>query len=126
MAGVTFLGEVRKAAGQATVGVEADSVRGLLAALHQVVSPIFASLLFKNGVLQPDVEVLVNGRNIEFLKMLDTSLRPTDQVTIFGSSGNSVGQKSATHRNRAPTGPARGLSLGPFAGRVGARWSAED
>jgi molybdopterin converting factor small subunit len=85
MAGVTFLGEVRKAAGQATVDVEADSVRGLLAALHQVVSPIFASLLFKNGVLQPDVEVLVNGRNIEFLKMLDTSLRPTDQVTIFYS-----------------------------------------
>jgi molybdopterin converting factor small subunit len=50
-----------------------------------VVSPIFAGLLFKNGVIQPDVEVLVNGRNIEFLKMLDTSLRPTDQVTIFYS-----------------------------------------
>jgi len=25
----------------------------------------------------------VNGRNIGFLKMLDTSLRATDQVTIF-------------------------------------------
>ena len=82
---VTFLGAVRKAAGQATVDVEADSVRGLLAALHQVVSPTFASLLFKDGALQPDVEVLVNGRNIEFLKMLDTSLRSTDQVTIFYS-----------------------------------------
>ena len=82
---VTFLGEVRKAAGQATVDVEADSVRGLLAALHQVVSPTFASLLFKDGALQPDVEVLANGRNIEFLKMLDTPLRPTDQVTIFYS-----------------------------------------
>jgi len=82
---VTFLGEVRKAAGQATVDVEADSVRGLLAALHQVVSPTFASLLFKNGVLQPDVEVLINGRNIEFLQMLDTPLGPADQVTIFYS-----------------------------------------
>jgi len=48
------------------------------------------------------------------------------RLILLGSSGNSVGQKSATHRNRAPTGPARGLSLGPFAGRVGARWSAED
>jgi len=82
---VTFLGEVRRAAGQARVDVEAESVRGLLTALSQAVSPAFARLLFKNGVLQPDVEVLVNGRNIEFLKMLDTSLRPTDQVTIFYS-----------------------------------------
>lgn len=85
MAVVTFLGDVRKAAGQARVDVKADSVRGLLATLSDAVSPAFARLLFKNGVLQPDVEVLVNGRNIEFLKMLDTSLRPTDQVTIFYS-----------------------------------------
>ena len=82
---VTFLGEVRKAAGRARVDVKADSVRGLLGTLSDAVSPAFARLLLKNGVLQPDVEVLVNGRNIEFLKMLDTSLRPTDQVTIFYS-----------------------------------------
>jgi molybdopterin converting factor small subunit len=85
MAAITFLGEVRRAAGQARVGVEAESVRGLLTALSQAISPTFARLLFKDGTLQPDVEVLVNGRNIAFLKMLDTSLRPTDQVTIFYS-----------------------------------------
>ena len=85
MAVVTFLGEVRKAAGQARVDVEAESVRGLLTALSQAIRPAFATLLFKDEALQPDVEVLVNGRNIEFLKMLDTSLRPTDQVTIFYS-----------------------------------------
>ena len=85
MAIVTFLGEVRKAAGQARVDVEAESVRGLLTAISQAVSPAFATLLFKEGGLQPDVEVLANGRNIEFLKMLDTPLRPTDQVTIFYS-----------------------------------------
>ena len=82
---VTFLGEVRKAAGRATLDVKADSVRGLLTALYQAINPAFARLLFTDGVLQPDVEVLVNGRNIEFLQMLDTSLRPTDQVTIFYS-----------------------------------------
>lgn len=85
MAVVAFLGEVRKAAGQATLDVEAESVRGLLTALYQAISPAFARLLFMDGVLQPDVEVLVNGRNIEFLKMLDTPLEPADQVTIFYS-----------------------------------------
>jgi len=82
---VTFLGEVRKAAGQATVDVKADSVKRLLVGLSPAVSPTFASLLFKDGALQPDVEVLVNGRNIEFLQMLDTPLGSADQVTIFYS-----------------------------------------
>jgi molybdopterin converting factor small subunit len=85
MAVVEFLGEVRTAAGQATVDVEADSVGGLLVALEDAVSPAFASLLSKDGTLQPDVEVLVNGRNIEFLQGLETDLEPTDRVTIFYS-----------------------------------------
>ena len=85
MAIVTFLGEVRKAAGQARLDVKAESVRGLLTALCQAVSPAFATLLFKEGALEPDVEVLANGRNIEFLQMLDTPLEPADQVTIFYS-----------------------------------------
>ena len=85
MAVVELLGEVRKAAGRATVDVEADSVRGLLVALGDAVSPAFARLLSKDGTLQPDVEVLVNGRNIQFLNLLETPLRATDQVTIFYS-----------------------------------------
>jgi len=82
---VTFLGDLRRAAGRATVEVKADSVRDLLTALGQAVTPGFAGLLFKNGTLQPDVEVLLNGRNIQFLQMLDTPLEPADQVTIFYS-----------------------------------------
>ncbi len=82
---VTFLGEVRRAAGRTTVDVKADSVTELLAALGDAVSPPFAGLLFKDGALQPDVEVLVNGRNIEFLRVLDTPLGPADSVTIFYS-----------------------------------------
>ncbi len=82
---VTFLGEVRKAAGCSMVEIDAETVARLLAAMGQVVGPTFARLLTENGVLQPDVEVLVNGRNIEFLKMLGTPLQPTDQVTIFYS-----------------------------------------
>ncbi len=83
MAVVTFLGEVRKAAGRATVDVEAETMARLLTALESTVGPGFAGLLSTDGALQPDVEVLVNGRNIEFLRLLDTPLRPTDQVTIF-------------------------------------------
>ncbi len=82
---VTFLGDVRKAAGRATLAVKADSLGGLLATLGDAVSPTFADLLFKDGVLQPDVEVLVNGRKIEFVQMLDTALGPADQITIFYS-----------------------------------------
>ncbi len=85
MATVTFLGEVRRAAGRSTVEIEAGTVARLLAAMGQVVGPAFARLLTENGVLQPDVEVLVNGRNIEFLKMLESPLQPADQVTIFHS-----------------------------------------
>lgn len=82
---VMFLGEVRKAAGRATLDVKADSVGGLLATLRDAVNPAFAELLCRGGALQPDVEVLVNGRNIEFMQGLDTALRPADQVTIFYS-----------------------------------------
>ena len=82
---VTFLGEVRKAAGRSTVEIEADTVAWLLASMESAIGPGFASLLSTGGALQPDVEVLVNGRNIEFLERLETPLRPTDQITIFYS-----------------------------------------
>lgn len=82
---VTFLGEVRKAAGRTTVAIEADTVATLLAGLERAVGPALASLLSGEGDLWPDVEVLVNGRNIEFLAGLDTRLGPTDHVTVFYS-----------------------------------------
>ena len=82
---VTFLGDVRKAAGRSTVEIEAETVARLLAAMGPVIGPGFAGLLYRDGALQPDVEVLVNGRNIEFMQGLDTALRPADQITIFYS-----------------------------------------
>jgi molybdopterin converting factor small subunit len=82
---VSFLGDVRRAAGRSTVEVEGDTVTGVLAALAAGVSPAFAALLVSEEALQPDVEVLVNGRNIEFMQRLDTPVRAEDQVTIFYS-----------------------------------------
>jgi molybdopterin converting factor small subunit len=49
--------------------------------LHESALP--PTLLFPDGHLHHDVEVLVNGRNIAFLAGLDTRLAPDDRVTVF-------------------------------------------
>ncbi len=80
---VRFLGEIRKAAGMATFGIDAGTVEELLEQLRRVMSPRFQEFLFEERALQQDVEVLVNGRNITFLDGLKTALAPFDQVTLF-------------------------------------------
>ncbi len=55
----------------ATVGVVLDH------------APIPPQLLFPDGQLNRDIEVLVNGRNIAFLAGLDTPLTAEDRVTVF-------------------------------------------
>ena len=84
MAEVRFLGEIRKAAGVATFGIDAGTVEELLEHLRRLMGPAFQEFLFGEGArLQQDVEVLVNGRNISFLDGLKTALAPFDQVTLF-------------------------------------------
>ncbi len=83
MAEVRFLGELRKAAGVATFGIDAHTVGELLEQLGRVMSPRFQEFLFEGGRLHQDVEVLVNGRNISFLGGLKATLAPFDQVTLF-------------------------------------------
>jgi molybdopterin converting factor small subunit len=56
----------------------ADSVRALLDE-----SALPRDLLFPEGELNRDIEVLVNGRNIAFLDGLDTTLADSDRVTVF-------------------------------------------
>lgn len=51
------------------------------AVLHA--TPVPSAVLFPDGRLNRDVEVLVNGRNIAFLAGLGTPLAPDDQVTVF-------------------------------------------
>jgi len=101
MAVVMFLGDIRRAAGCATVAVEADTVASALAVLGASVGSGFAGLLVRDRALPPDVEVLLNGRNIAFLDGLDTPVRPADRLTVFysglrgfpgGSAGSARGQ----------------------------------
>lgn len=71
-----LLGGLRRFA--PVVPTAASSVRGLLAE-----STLPRDLLFPDGDLNRDVEVLVNGRNIAFLDGLETSLNDDDRVTVF-------------------------------------------
>ena len=80
---VRFLGEIRKAAGVATFGIDAWTVEELLEQLRRLMGPAFQEFLFEGERLQQDVEVLVNGRNISFPDELKTALAPFDQVTLF-------------------------------------------
>lgn len=72
-----FLGGLRRF-GVADVRVRAATVA---AALLQ--APVPPAILFPAGQLHPDIEVLVNGRNIAFLAGLDTRLDDDDRVTVF-------------------------------------------
>ena len=83
---VSFLGDVRRATGCAAVKIEAaGTVAALFPGNERALRSGFAGLLLCEAGLQPDVAVLVNGRNVEFLAGLDTPLTPTDGVTIFYS-----------------------------------------
>ena len=80
---VRFLGEIRKAAGMATFGIDAGTVEELLEQLRRLMGPAFQEFVFEGGKLQQDVEVLVNGQNISLLDGLKTALAPFDQATLF-------------------------------------------
>lgn len=64
--------------GGAEHAVEGQTVREVLRHAH-----VPATLLFPDGELNRDIEVLVNGRNISFLSGLDTELGTDDRVTVF-------------------------------------------
>lgn len=60
------------------VSLQGETVNSLLLA-----GPLPANVLFPDGQLNRDIEVLVNGRNIAFLSGLETHLASDDQVTVF-------------------------------------------
>ncbi|MFX0098640.1 MAG: ubiquitin-like small modifier protein 1 [Candidatus Hodarchaeota archaeon] len=40
-------------------------------------------LLDEQGELKPDINILINGREIKFLSGMDTLLEPGDEISIF-------------------------------------------
>ena len=84
MATVRFLGALRQVAGADTLEtIEAPTVADLLGRLTGRLGAGFATALFPGGELDPDIEILVNGRNIHFSGGLGTRLAPSDEVTLF-------------------------------------------
>lgn len=79
---IRLLGAVRKAAGKSSFGIDAGTVEQILEALNRVASPALREFLFEGDRLRPDVEVMVNDRNITELDGLKTALTPFDQVTF--------------------------------------------
>ena len=77
MAVLRVLGGLRRFGGRVQ-SVSGNTVAAVLAA-----SAVPQALLFPNGQLNGDIEVLVNGRNVAFLAGLDTPLSADDRVTIF-------------------------------------------
>jgi len=64
-------------------GRASTRVRGATVADVLKETPVPRELLFPDGSLNRDLEVLVNGRNVAFLAGLDTTLEEDDRVTIF-------------------------------------------
>ncbi len=86
MAEVRYLGKLREITGVAQEWVDGSQVGQLLGRLSKKHDPRLGELLFANGSaaeLSQDVEVLVNGRDIEFLDGLGTDLGEKDRVTIL-------------------------------------------
>jgi molybdopterin converting factor small subunit len=76
MAVLRILGGLRRFGAEQAVSGDTVAV-----VLHQ--APVPAAILFPDGQLNRDIEVLVNGRNIAFLNGLDTYVTGDDRVTIF-------------------------------------------
>ncbi|WP_406677686.1 MoaD family protein [Moorella sp. ACPs] len=81
---VELLSFLQRAAGASRVNVEAATVEELLAALISRYGETFRrELMTPEGKLKAGIAILVNGRNINFLHGLKTSLSPGDKVTII-------------------------------------------
>ncbi len=74
---VKLLGGLRRFATTPLV-LPGDDVQTVL---HQL--PVPEDLLFPDGELNADIEVLVNGRNMRFLHGIETALSEADRLTVF-------------------------------------------
>ena len=83
MATLRFLGRLRQAAGTDVLEVAAATVADALGMATGRLGASFAVMVFPGGELDPDIEILVNGRNMGFSGGLGTKLGPADEVTLF-------------------------------------------
>ncbi|MCG0278023.1 MAG: MoaD/ThiS family protein [Thermanaeromonas sp.] len=81
---VELFGFLQRATGCGRLELEAPTVRHLLEALVvRFGERLRGELFLPDGNLRPGFTILVNGRNIVFLKGLDTPLKPEDTVSLI-------------------------------------------
>ena len=83
MAILRFLGPLRQAAGTDALEVDAATVADALGMATGRLGAGFAVAVFPGGELDPDIEILVNGRNIRHGAGLGTRLDPSDEITLI-------------------------------------------
>ncbi|MEM2266068.1 MAG: molybdopterin synthase sulfur carrier subunit [Hadesarchaea archaeon] len=88
MVKVKFFAKFRELAGTGEMEVGAEDVRSLLLILKERKKELGEALMEGRGTnLRKTVKVLVNGREIRWLKGVDTPLRENDVVYLFPPVG---------------------------------------
>ena len=64
---------------------DGSKIRDLLFFLFQKYGEDFKSNVMENEKIRSAVKILLNGRDIDFIKGLDTELKPGDSVYFFPS-----------------------------------------
>jgi len=81
---VRFLGLVRDWMRCGILETPADTLRDVLQAMREQGGWRFEEQAFRDGGHPiPEMEFLVNGHNVRFLQVLDTALKPEDEVVVF-------------------------------------------
>jgi molybdopterin synthase sulfur carrier subunit len=70
---------------QATIAVESGAVRDIIVALDEAYPGLRFNLCAETGELRPFVNIFVDGRNIRFASVLDTTVAAGSVVHIFHS-----------------------------------------
>ncbi|MFB6089516.1 MAG: ubiquitin-like small modifier protein 1 [Halobellus sp.] len=79
-----FFANFREAVGTKTIArdYDADTVGDVLAALEREFEGLAGELL-DDGAVRPQVNVLLNGRDVEHEAGVDTPVEPDDTLSIF-------------------------------------------
>ncbi len=87
MAILKFFANLRDLTGKKELKVEGKNIREVIENVSETLNIDLMSELFEDEKPKKGVIVLVNGRNIEHLEGLDTSLEDKDVVSLFPPVG---------------------------------------
>ena len=79
---VRFFANFRELTKTSELGIEGDTVREILEKICEKFKGL-EKILFKDGKLQPYVNIFLNGENLPGSDGLDKSLREGDEIAIF-------------------------------------------